>query len=94
MSKSNEAALALAEAFFRSVPKDKKKRISESEWTVALQKFHRDALAIRKQFSLGIFGGAKATYLFQKRLIAAGFDADTVRKVVFSLVLNTFTPSA
>jgi hypothetical protein len=94
VSKSDEAALALAEAFFRCVPKDKKKRISESEWTAALQKFHRDAFTIRKQFSLGISGRAVATYQFQKRLFAAGFDADTVRKVVFSLVLNAFAPRA
>jgi hypothetical protein len=91
LGKSADAALALAEAFFRSVPANKKKRVSEADWSIALEKFHREASAIRVRFSLGLLGRALATYHFQKRLLAAGFDADTVRKVVFSLMLNAFT---
>lgn len=91
MSKSEEAALALAEAFFRCVPKDKKKRMSEAEWTFALQRFHKEALALRQQFRLGMVGRVMTTYKFQQRMLAAGFDADIVRKVVFSMVLNAFS---
>lgn len=91
LGKSADAALALAQAFFRSVPANKKKRIGEADWSLALQKFHREARDIRTQFSLGPLGRAMATYDFQKQLLAAGFAPDIVRKVVFSLVLNAFT---
>jgi hypothetical protein len=82
------------DAFFRCVPATKKKRITDSEWAFALQKFHAEAIAIRKRFSLGILGRALVTYRFQKQMLSAGFDAATVRKVVFSLVLNAFTSGA
>jgi len=90
MGKSAEVAVALLEAFVRAVPANRKKRISDAEWTQALNGFHKEAIAIRKRFSLGLLGRALATYQFQKKLLAAGFDAATVRKVVFSLVLNAF----
>ena len=91
MANSAEVASALMDAFFRSIPANKKKRISDSEWTFALQKFHLEAIAIRKRFSLGVVGRALVTYRFQKQMLGAGFDAATVRKVVFSLVLNAFS---
>lgn len=94
MAKSSEVASALMDAFFRCVPSNKKKRVSEAEWATALQKFHTEAIAIRKRFSLGLIGRAMATYRFQKQMLNAGFDAATVRKVVFSLVLNAFTSGA
>ncbi|WP_342617870.1 hypothetical protein [Rhodoferax sp. GW822-FHT02A01] len=93
MSKSAAVAAALLEAFFRSVPANRKKRITDGEWAGALHAFHKEAIAIRKQFGLGPLGRALATYQFQKKLLAAGFDAATVRKVVFSLVLNAFVSS-
>ena len=91
MGKSADAALALAEAFFRSAPADKRKRISEADWANSLKKFHREAKEIRRRYSLGFLARAGAAYYFQRRLLAAGFQADTVRKVVFSLVLSSFT---
>jgi len=92
VGKAADAANALTEAFFRSVPANQKKRMSEAEWAAALQRFHRDAFAIRKKYSLGLMGRAMSTYHFQKHLLQVGFDADLVRKVVFSLVLNAFAP--
>jgi hypothetical protein len=86
-----DAALALAEAFFRAVPTDNKKRVSEQEWALALSRFHDDARGIRQRYSLGFIGRARMAYYFQQRLMAAGFHADIVRKVVFSLVLNSLT---
>jgi hypothetical protein len=94
LGKTMDAAVALAEAFFRAVPSDKKKRLSEKEWTLSLARFHRDAKAIRLRYALGFIGRARAAYYFQQRLIAAGFQADVVRKVVFSLVLNSLSSSA
>jgi hypothetical protein len=83
--------VALTDAFARLVPAQRGQRISEAQWASALQKFHREAIAIRKRFALGPFTRALATYHFQKQLFKAGFEAATVRKVVFSLVLNAFT---
>jgi hypothetical protein len=93
VTKSADAALALNEAFARCVPANQKKRMSEAEWAQALSKFHKDAKGIRQKFALGPLGRARATYQFQKLLLKAGFDAEIVRKVVFSLVLNAFTAS-
>ena len=90
MGRSDDAALALAEAFFRSTPGNGRKRLSEAEWTSSLKKFYREADEIRRRYSLGFLGRAIVAYRFQKRLLAAGFQADTVRKVVFSLVLSSF----
>ena len=89
--KSDDAAIALAEAFFRSAPGNGKKRQSEKEWENSLKKFYRASDEIRRRYSLGFLGRAIVAYRFQKRLLAAGFEADTVRKVVFSLVLSSFT---
>ena len=91
MGKPADAALALAEAFFRLAPADRRKRMSEKEWVSSLKKFHHEAREIRRSYSLGFLGRAIAAYQFQRRLLAAGFQADTVRKVVFSLVLSSFT---
>lgn len=91
LSKAAEAAVALEQAFLRSVPANKKKRLSEEEWAHSLKKFYAEASQIRLRFSLGFLARARATYLLQQRLIAAGFQSDAVRKVVFSLVLNSFT---
>ena len=91
MGTSADAAQALAEAFFRSMPANKqKKRLSEADWSLGLQKFHREANEIRKRYSLGPLRRAVVAYHFQKRLLIAGFEADLVRKVVFSLVVNAF----
>jgi len=90
LGKTAEAAKALTEAFFTSVPANRKKRMSESEWTGALQRFHKDAQSIRQKYSLGPIGRALSTYKFQKHLLQAGFDGDLVRKVVFSLIINAF----
>ena len=91
LGKPADAALALAEAFFRLAPADRRKRMSEKEWVSSLKKFHHEAREIRRSYSLGFLGRAIAAYQFQRRLLAAGFQADTVRKVVFSLVLSSFT---
>lgn len=91
MSRATEAAVALNEAFAKCIPAQQKKRMSDTEWAHSLQKFHRAANDIRTRWALGPIGRALATYHFQKLLFRAGFDADIVRKVVFSLVLNAFT---
>ena len=91
LSKAAEAAVALEQAFLRSAPANKKKRMSETEWTHSLKKFYDEAGQIRQRFSLGFFTRARAAYVLHQRLIAAGFQADAVRKVVFSLILNSFT---
>lgn len=91
LSKVSEAAVALEEAFIRSAPANKKQRLSETEWTHSLKKFHGEASEIRRRYSLGFVARARTAYLLQQRLMAAGFPADAVRKVVFSLVLSSFT---
>jgi len=94
LGKSADASLALAEAFFRAAPADKRKRMNETEWANSLKKFHREAKSIRQRFSLGFLTRALTAYYFQRRLLAAGYAADTVRKVVFSLVLSSFSNEA
>lgn len=91
LGKVADAAVALEEAFLRSVPANKNKRMNEDEWARSLEKFHVEARAIRRRFSLGFLARARATYLLQQKLIAAGVHADAVRKVVFSLVLSSFS---
>lgn len=91
MGKSTDAALALAEAFFRLAPNDKRKRVSEADWANALKKFYAEAKVIRQHHALGFLARAIAAYRFQRRLLAAGIPAETVRKVVFSLVLSSFS---
>lgn len=91
LSKTSEAAIALEEAFLRAMPANKKKRQNEAEWALSLKKFHAEASEIRRRYSLGFIARARSAYLLQQKLIAAGFQADAVRKVVFSLVLNSFT---
>jgi hypothetical protein len=91
MSKATQAADQLAEAFFRSVPADRKKRLSESEWASALEKFHTEARAIRRSLSLGVFARARSAFILQQRLLALGFPGEVVRKLVFTLILNAFS---
>lgn len=91
MSKPADAAVALVEAFFRAAPTAKKKRMGEAEWVSSLKKFHREAKEIRLRYALGFLARAIAAYHFQRRLLASGLPADTVRKVVFSLVLSSFS---
>ncbi len=91
MGKVIEAADALEQAFLRSTPENRKKQLSEAEWTRSLKKFYEEARQIRQRFSLGFIARARAAYRLQQRLIAAGYPADAVRKVVFSLILTSFT---
>ena len=90
MSQITEATDALIDAFIRNAPKTKNKATSETEWHRALGKFYVEAKAIRTRYNLGFIARARVAYQLQNRLLQAGFDAETVRKVVFSLVLNSF----
>lgn len=91
MSKVSDAADALEQAFLRSVPANKKKRLNVDEWTISLQKFYLEASEIRRRYSLGLIARARVAFNLQQRLMAAGFPAEAVRKVVFSLILSSFT---
>lgn len=91
MSKVSDATDALEQAFLRSVPANKKKRLNVDEWANSLQKFYVEASEIRSRFSLGLIARARVAYNLQQRLMSAGFPADAVRKVVFSLILSSFT---
>lgn len=93
MSQLNEATDALVQAFVRCMPKGKNKQTNETEWNKALGKFFVDAREIRTRYGLGFIARARVAYQLQGRLLASGFDADTVKKVVFSLVLNAFAGS-
>ena len=90
MGKAADAALALAGVFFKSIPATKKRRMTEMEWVSALDKFHSAARDIRKQYALGVVARAVTAYYFQRRLLQAGLDTDTVRKLLLSLVLHFF----
>lgn len=91
MSKTTDAAAELEAAFFRSAPANNKKTASEDDWSVALKKFHAQAKEIRRHHALGILGRARLAYLLQQRLMAKGMPAEVVRKVVFALVMSSFT---
>lgn len=91
LGKTVDAALALADAFSRAAPSVKKKRATEAEWAIALNKFHREAQEIRRRYALGFLARALVAYRFQRRLLAAGFAPDVVRKVVFAVLLNSFS---
>jgi hypothetical protein len=91
LSKLTEAVADLTAAFSKCVPKSQRGRTNEAEWTRALAKFFAEADAIRLRYSLGFIGRARVAYLFQRRLLESGLDAETVRKVVFSLAFNSFS---
>ncbi len=91
MGKLTDAASDLGAVFFSCIPKSKRGRTNEAEWARALDKFYAEADAIRARYSLGFIGRARVAYLFQKRLLESGLDADTVRKVVFSLIFSSFS---
>lgn len=91
MGKVADAATAMAEAFYRSAPTVGKKRVSETDWINALKKFHGEAKVIRQRYALGLLSRAMVAYQFQRKLIAAGFAPDLVRKVVFSVVLSSLS---
>jgi hypothetical protein len=91
MSKASQATDELLAAFSRVVPSSKKGRMSEQDWTVAIEKFHGEAREIRRRLSLGILARARSAFMLQQRLLAAGIPADVVRKLVFTLVLNVFS---
>lgn len=91
LGKSAEAARVLADAFFRLAPADKRKRMNEADWASSIKRFHIEAKEIRGRYGLGFIGRARTVFNFQKRMLEAGLPADTVRKVVFSLMLNSFT---
>lgn len=93
MSRLTEATDALLQAFVRGIPKGKNKATSEVEWNKALGKFYVEAKEIRTRYALGFITRARVAYQLQNRLLEAGFDADTVKKVVFSLVLSSFADS-
>ena len=90
MSSLTEATDALLQAFVHCAPKGKNKVSSETEWNKALGKFYVEAKAIRTRYDLGFIARARVAYQLQGRLLEAGFDAETVKKVVFSLVLSSF----
>lgn len=91
LSKLTDAVGDLNTAFSKCVPKSKRAQTNEAEWARALEKFYAEADAIRMRYSLGFIGRARVAYMFQRRLLDSGLDADTVRKVVFSLVLSSFS---
>ena len=91
MGKVEQVAAELEAAFFRSAPQGKRKRMSEAEWANSLERFHADAREIRSRHALGVIGRARASLRLQQRLIAAGFPAEVVRKLVFTLLLNSFS---
>ncbi len=90
LSKLTDAASDLGVVFFKCAPKSKRGRTNEAEWARALDKFYVEADAIRARYSLGFIGRARVAYLFQRRLLDSGLDADTVRTVVFSLLFSSF----
>jgi len=91
VGKAAQAADELLAAFFRSVPSQKKQRMSDEEWTRSLNKFHQEAKAIRQRLSLGVLARARSAFILQQSLLQEGFPADVVRKLVFALVLNAFS---
>ncbi len=91
MSKVIQATEELLATFTRVMPAGRKGRVSEKDWTVALEKFHKEAREVRQRLALGIFARARSAFMLQNRLLEAGFPADIVRKLVFTLVLNAFS---
>jgi hypothetical protein len=50
-----------------------------------------EARNLRNQHGLGIVGSARVLLELQRRLFAAGYAPDLVRKLVFSMTLQLFT---
>ena len=90
MSNITEATDALIQSFVRCMPKGKKKATNEAEWLKSMNTFYAEAKTIREKYALGFIARARVAYQLQGRLLEGGFDADTVKKVVFSLVLSSF----
>lgn len=90
LSKVAAATVELEEAFQKVLPHNPKKMPREADWAAAIKQFHGAAREIRQRHRLGPLARARVAYRLQHRLIAAGYPADAVRQLVFSLVLNVF----
>ncbi len=74
-----------------AIPKPKKNKVpGKTEWTLALEKFNTRAREVRTQYHLGPLGRAIVAYRLQPRLLAAGYSAEVVRQILFSMVLHAF----
>lgn len=91
LSKVAKATDALAEAFLGAAPgRAKGRKVGQDDWVKCLELFQKKAKQIRDEYSLGLLARARVAFRLQQRLLAAGFPPEAVRKVVFSLVLNSF----
>lgn len=92
MTRYQQAALALEQAFEACLPNTKKiKNIkNKQEWAKSLEQFNGKARSLRLEYRLGWLGRALTAYQFQRNLIAAGHPPEMVRQLVFSMVLSAF----
>jgi hypothetical protein len=96
VSKVTDAGDELFALFERSVSppqsRNKKKTApqSESQISQSLDWFYGEAQALRQKHKLGLIARARVIRHFQARVIAAGYEPDLVKRVIFALILSAF----
>lgn len=89
MSPIEQSAEHLFAFFQQALPRHQKgKPPAEKAVAAALERFLAEAKAERARRRLGIIGRARLAINLQERLMAAGYPAQLVRQVVFSLLVS------
>lgn len=96
MSQVHEAGDELFQLFQKIVPPPNdrrgKKNIKQSKAQIgeSLDRFYREAKVLRAKHRLGLIARARVVRHLQGRMIAGGYEADLVQRVIFSLILSAF----
>jgi ABC-type uncharacterized transport system YnjBCD ATPase subunit len=89
MSPIEQSAEHLFAFFQQALPRQQKgKPATEKAVAEALERFVAETKVERARRRLGIIGRARLALHLQKRLMAAGYPAQLVRQVVFSLLVS------
>jgi hypothetical protein len=97
VSKVQEAGSELFKLFESIVPPPERRRgksgsrVSDSgQIGQALDRFYKEARVLRTRNNLGLIARARVVRHFQSQMIGAGYEAELVHRVIFSLILSAF----
>lgn len=96
VSKVQEAGDELFRLFQEIIPAPdvrkarKTAKLSEAQIGQSLDRFYKEARAVRIRRGLGLISRARVIRYLERRMIGAGYEGDLVKKVVFALILYAF----
>lgn len=97
MSTVHQIGDELFQLFQKMIPSPDKQggkraaRMSETQITQNLDRFYKEAAMLREKHRLGLIARARAIRRFQQRMIESGYAADLVKRVIFAMILSSFT---